>query len=87
MKRYNIFGPPGCMEAEESNSGEWVQWEDVQTLESELERLIEENKWLRKEKEGSIQHEQNKQRQLHKMAEKFGLWDDMEKLDNSKGNS
>ena len=87
MKRYNIFGPPGCMEAEESNSGEWVQWEDVQTLESELERLIEENKWLRKEKEGSIQYEQNKQRQLHKMAEKFGLWDDMEKLDNSKGNS
>lgn len=87
MKRYNIFGPPGCMEAEESNSGEWVQWEDVQTLESELERLIEENKWLRKEKEASIQHEQNKQRQLHKMAEKFGLWDDMEKLDNSKGNS
>ena len=87
MKRYNIFGPPGCMEAEESNSGEWVQWEDVQTLESELERLIEENKWLRKEKEASIQHEQNKQRQLHKMAEKFGLWDDIQKLDNSKGNS
>ena len=73
--------------AYECSDGDWVKWDDVQKLESELERLIEKNKWLRKEKEGSIQHEQNKQRQLHKMAEKFGLWDDIEKLDNSKGNS
>lgn len=38
MKRYNIFGPPGCMEAEESNSGEWVRWEDVKHLVNSSEK-------------------------------------------------
>lgn len=49
MKRYNIFGPPGCVTAEESNNGEWVQFEDVAKLEQshaellELARMVVEN--------------------------------------------
>ena len=41
MKRYNIFGPPGCMEAEESNSGEWVQWDEVSKLEESHAELLD----------------------------------------------
>ena len=86
LQRYELAGTFDD-DVRPRSDGRWCESADVEKLESELERLIEENKWLRKEKEGSIQHEQNKQRQLHKMAEKFGLWDDIEKLDNSKGNS
>lgn len=92
LQRYDIWAfldedNDASWDYDPKDNGRWCDSDDVEKLESELERLIEENKWLRKEKEGSIQHEQNKQRQLHKMAEKFGLWDDIEKLDNSKGNS
>lgn len=80
MKRYNIFGPPGCVDAKESPTGEWVQWEDIEQLKSELERLIEENKWLRKEKDEMIQYERDKQSQLYKAAEKLGFWEDLEKV-------
>lgn len=41
MKRYNIFGPPGCVTAEESNNGEWVQFEDVGKLEAINAELLE----------------------------------------------
>lgn len=41
MKRYNIFGPPGCVTAEESNNGEWVQFEDVAKLEQSHAELLD----------------------------------------------
>lgn len=69
----------------ECSWGDWCASEDVEKLELELERLIEENKWLRKEKEGMIQYERDKRTHLYKMADELGFWDELEKLDRSKG--
>lgn len=84
LQRYELAGTYDD-DVRPRDDGRWCESTDVQKLELELERLIEENKWLRKEKEGMIQYERDKRNHLYKMADEFGFWDEFQKLDKSKG--